>query len=158
MKYLLPLLALLSFMSGCKKDPATPQPVAATIAGEYKTLATVTYVVDGKTTTESRNGTLSVFQGNTPNTYYFLEKYPAYEQGYSVTLMANTVAVDQFAETIRYDNIEWYAYQNGTGTVGTNRIDLIKTTNGATGVIRASPYDIQVSKPMAKKVTVVATK
>jgi hypothetical protein len=129
------------------------------IAGEYKTTAEATYTVDGKTVTQTATGILSVLAGNTPGTYYFVEKYPAYEQGYSIEYSNGAFTLASVADVVRYNNTEWYGYQSGSGTSTANKITFTKATDATTGVIRTTGgSDNYVSKPIKKRVTVTATK
>ena len=160
MKYLFSLCVVLFTLSGCKKsEDVTPVNQVDSFAGEYTLTSNVTSTIDGKTTSEKGSGTLSVFKGNKAGTYYFLEKYPAYEKGYMVNFVNNAFTIEQNVDVIHVDNIEYYCYQNGTGTVDGNKITMSKITSGGSGIIRSlQGLDNNVFKPITKTFSIVATK
>jgi hypothetical protein len=148
---------MLFTLSGCKKE-ADPTPLE-TIAGEYNLTATVIATVDGKTTVQTGTGTLSVFKGNTPGTYYFLEKYPSYQISYMTNHDGKAFKMEQTVDMVRYGNIEYYGYQNGTGNTDINKITINKVTNAGTGVIRNQQgLEEYVTKAITRSVSIVATK
>jgi hypothetical protein len=157
MKSLFLSASLIIALIGCKQADNTVTPVDP-IPGEYQATATATYTIDGKTTTQTATGTLSVYAGNSPGSYYFVERYPSYEQGYLTTFSNDSFTLSTIADVVRYNNIEWYGYQNGSGKTSTGKLTFSKATDANSGLMRTGTLDTQVNKPVQKRVSIVATK
>ncbi|GAB3999478.1 hypothetical protein GCM10028807_49800 [Spirosoma daeguense] len=126
------LFALLAFV-GCRKDneptPTTTQ-IQTTYVGDYQLSGTETTDVDGRVTPIPLNqGTLSVFAGTKPNTYFFWEQLGTREVGYFVKVNGTSFTIEPYYDQIFYDGNRWLALVNGTGSFEKGRVQISKSTN-----------------------------
>lgn len=161
MKNLLSLCFVVLFsLTGCKKDNSTPTPSTTSYVGEYKLTGTETFTTNGvqKVSQINDNVTLFVFQGNTPNSYYFLERWPATETGYFVTVSNQTFQMEVATDETFFDGNRWVGYRNGDGKFDGKSIVLQRNTPSFSILNFTGPqYAPTTIKSMSRVVNLVAT-
>ncbi len=157
MKAQLLTACIIATLFGCK--PAEPVTPADPIPGEYKLSGTVSYTIDGAVSSDPLSGTLSVYAGNTPGTYYFLERYQSTELGYLTNHNSSTFTVQGVPDYTLYRDVKYYGYQSGSGTVsgGTIKYERYADTNSPTHIAPTN-NTTYYSKSIRKRVILTANK
>jgi hypothetical protein len=129
------------------------------MAGEYAITGTTSYTIDGTVSTAPLSGTLSVYAGNDPNSYYFLERYGTTELGYLAWHTSNNFTIQEVPDYSYYNSVKYYGYQKGGGTLATNKItvDRSAATNTTTYIAPTGQVSYG-TKNIAKRVLITATK
>ncbi|QMW04589.1 hypothetical protein [Spirosoma foliorum] len=156
--FIAPLLALL--LASCSSELIIQKDPAAPTAGDYKLTGVASYTINGVVSSAPVSGTLSVFVGENPQTYYFLEKVGTSQLGYLTTCVGEKFTVESIVDGTKYNNTWYYGRQNGSGTISAGRIEFDRYAN-TSSVSLISPNTgerISFTMPIQKHIHVIAIK